>query len=571
MGCLQRLAQHRHVRFPSEELEVRYEQERVGRLVCKLQVIAVLLLLAGLDMGQANAIFGGSLIFAGIAQLLLSLLARYSKKAFAQSYNPVLITLFCLNIAPVSLLHYQGKTIASDMGGVAGEDIIYLMLVLHIGGFMELRTCYYVILMYAVLAAQVWFYVRPGTEPLSGESLVSLIIVFHSYHLFLFVNFYIEAGTRRKLFRAQLEVEEHFESRMALAQAEHKAAIDTQEQAAVQSFVRAVFDVFGSLIWKSAGEFEEPRLYFAQEPNPALDELLGQPSADQPLDLILGPQPAVLGDAQERWQQERQRLWSYAALEASHPTGEPTESGQAQGSDMARKIAMVRHVGEGKTQNIELFVQKSGDIVLFGVLLGAGEKLPPPAPAQVEVPDNRVGHIRPEIAVGFKAVGPKAASNASSVSSIGSADSDALWSIVDGLGKDVSVLVNAADHSVISSTDKFRACFSGPGALKIDGPFPETIDHLVSQCEHADTTGTRCEAPLRLIGKQWRKWRIEFDAHGCFELLPAVNGIVSVKVSISSSGQPALRRQQKTSRRSRRHRFRRRAPEGPAKRDIVSL
>ena len=172
---------------------------------------------------------------------------------------------------------------------------------------------------------------------------------------------------------------------------------------------------------------------------------------------------------------------------------------------------------------------------------------------------------------GSRTAGPKAPSNASSASSVGSANSEALWSIVDGLGEDVSVWINAADRTIIKSTDKFNACFSVPEPLKIDGPFAETIARLASQGEHADAAVRRCEVPLRLIGKQWGKWSIEFDARGCFEVLPAVDGVVAVKVDITSSGQPALRRQHETPQRTRSRRSRRGVAKGRAKAALESL
>merc|ERR1740121_2699895 len=104
----------------------------------------------------------------------------------------------------------------------------------------------------------------------------------------------------------------------------------------MQSLMSGIFDVHGTLQWVAAGEFSEPRLCFSMEANLPLDEVLLQPAAGQPLDILLGPMPEASPEARDRWLTERQRIWDYVALEAKVPETKEGGTSPAASSRMAR-------------------------------------------------------------------------------------------------------------------------------------------------------------------------------------------------------------------------------------------
>merc|ERR1740121_3060365 len=114
----------------------------------------------------------------------------------------------------------------------------------------------------------------------------------------------------------------------------------------------AIFDICGTLRWRTADEVAEPQLCFGEEPILHLDELLLQPAAGQPLDILLGPMPTATGDERDRWLKERERLWKYVALEA---VGSPSEDEQGESEKnlrMARKIAITGGDKAGKRMEL---------------------------------------------------------------------------------------------------------------------------------------------------------------------------------------------------------------------------
>lgn len=465
----------------------------------------------------------------GLLCMLLRLLHRYSVKAFVRCYDAVLVLLLCALMLPGCQEHYLGQALGANVPSTAyGESTasVIMMFLMHLGGFLELRFPYYIIFAYLMVAVQIAFNILFGTDPMNAQQRFDTLLFSHFCHILIFVNFYTEEGVRRDLFRAQTDLEAHASKSLALAEVEHKAAIGLKEQEALLSFVRSVFDIFGNLIFASADEFDEPRLHFESEPNAALDELLEQSSARKPLDMVLGPMPMLLGDVRERWQQERQRLWSYAALEATKAADEPTEHSGVQGKGLARKIALTCTPGEGRAQSIELFIQRSGDRVLFGILLGAAERLPPPA-SEVEVAASCHGPRSQWLPASAKSI-----SDASSTSSVPSSPNRA-----DGA---VSVWINAEDRGILKRTKQFDAWFNGPGALKIDGEFERVINDLL-QFDHP--VGRRCEASVRLNGQTVAQhYMLVIDAKAVFEVLAPVDGTNPVMITIISSWQPRFRR-----------------------------
>ena len=107
------------------------------------------------------------------------------------------------------------------------------------------------------------------------------------------------------------------------------AKVCAAEQEALQSFMVAVFDIFGHLVWKTSTIDDEPHLCFEDEPNVALDELLQQPLRGQSLEALLGMRSEIS-------QRERLRLWEYASAEASSSEAEPRSNTRI----CARKIGL---------------------------------------------------------------------------------------------------------------------------------------------------------------------------------------------------------------------------------------
>jgi len=177
-----------------------------------------------------------------------------------------------------------------------------------------------------------------------------------------------EINHRVQLLSTCVALEEQLNTNKALAKSESDAAMKGAQQAGLLSFTRAVFDIVGYLSWHTVEEFDEPRLCFSDEQNSALDELLQQPTAGKQLDILLGAMPPQRGPDRDEWQQERQRLWTYATVEAR-------SYGSAVSGDQelppARKIALAcRDVGSNRIE-IELFVRAYCDgKALFGILAG---------------------------------------------------------------------------------------------------------------------------------------------------------------------------------------------------------
>jgi len=156
-----------------------------------------------------------------------------------------------------------------------------------------------------------------------------------------------------------------------MAQAEREgvvAKVCAAEQVALHSFMVAVFDIFGQLEWRTSTHDDEPRLFFEEKPNTALNELFHKPMAGQSLEALLGQ--ASGGDL---WRRERQRLWEYAALEAG-PQEETSPGASRRAHMVARKIGLTCMDASNSALEIELFMRPaSAGKAIFGILVIRGE------------------------------------------------------------------------------------------------------------------------------------------------------------------------------------------------------
>eukprot|EP00930_Biecheleria_cincta_P014426 TRINITY_DN12409_c0_g1_i1.p1 TRINITY_DN12409_c0_g1~~TRINITY_DN12409_c0_g1_i1.p1 ORF type:complete len:609 (+),score=90.90 TRINITY_DN12409_c0_g1_i1:142-1968(+) len=177
--------------------------------------------------------------------------------------------------------------------------------------------------------------------------------------------------TSREMFVLRKRLERQVVQERALAKDEREAAmakVSAAEQAALRSFMAAVFDTFGHLHWVRTG-VNEPKLCFTS-PGKFLNALMKQDMSGRPLDALLGKAPAH-GEARDRWHHERQRLWTYAALEAA-PQHEEEEQAEEQSKvlKVARKLTFTCTNATGNTFEAELFLRPGSEgRTLFGLLL----------------------------------------------------------------------------------------------------------------------------------------------------------------------------------------------------------
>merc|ERR1719414_1665021 len=116
---------------------------------------------------------------------------------------------------------------------------------------------------------------------------VKITVFYYVLTVALLVRCRQEVQTRRSNLMLQIELEYKAEQQETEAKAESASAMAKCMFAedALYSFMAAVFDVFGNLEWRTLHGADGPRLYFPEQSNAALAELLGRSVAGQPLDV----------------------------------------------------------------------------------------------------------------------------------------------------------------------------------------------------------------------------------------------------------------------------------------------
>jgi len=254
--------------------------------------------------------------------------------------------------------HDEGLQVLCCIGWIIGflcfaeVNLLYLLWLVHFGPLVWVLN-------------GVWLGVSTSTEMFIKLSLVYYLISM----LTLFQAIRSERACRQML-QMQVSLERQAQMERSLVQAERTAIVNKAfavEQQALRAFMAAVFDIMGQLEWRTIEADSEPTLCFIDEPNPALDSLLKTSTSGMPLEVVLGPPPDPRGPGRDKYTKERQRLCSYAYMEATRPR---EDAGESTGHCSTRKISITCADSSGQQFEAELFIGPGGsDRALFGMLL----------------------------------------------------------------------------------------------------------------------------------------------------------------------------------------------------------
>lgn len=553
MPCPRRLPCIGSISFSSAEMEGRYTRERAERLAkrlmpivcCGIFLVLLRMCYAGLEAPLVERFRQNCTVLVLLALVGLWVQHRVSAEAFLRFYDFILFGACCvylpLSISPGDMGQVWSP---STLDNLQNEVLITIQAIIFahaVSSILELKWYYFAAFLHFIIVIQAAFVLLFGASMMPAvQRLQTILFTYFGFLVMIWASFGNEA-TRRELFAARVRLERDLEQDRELAKAERALALKDAEQAALLSFVRSVFDIFGRLVWNAVGDFEESRLHFAQEDNPALEELLQRPASQQPLDILLGPMPAVPGSSRDQWQEDRQRLWSYVQREVGESTGEMAEEEQPpQGQGLARKIAVTCRAAEMQAETIEIFVQRSPDgEVLFGILRGAS------CAAEVEATPSEIRQYKSALKqISSRSATESISSSASSASSNSSSSTADLWHLVSRDSKDVSFVIDAADSSspIMRCSAEYHMLFSGPASLLIHPTHANNLYQAIRASIDRGKQGGR--ARVLLISNQLESWRITMDALCTYKVLPAHSdpGATPVAIRFADFGQPSLKR-----------------------------
>jgi len=342
----------------------------------------------------------------------------------------------------------------------------------------------------------------------------------------------------------QKQLKQQAEEERALAQAEREmvvAKVTAAEQAALHSFIVAVFDIFGHLVWRTSCHDDEPRLCFADEPNAALDELLQQGVAGKSLEVLLGKP-----HDEELWKRERQRLWEYAALEAASED----ICHEANAHIVARKIGLTCTDASNTAFEIELFIRPgSAGSVIYGILVLHRGHPGVVAEAERSVSIDRGEERYSGVYAGSRSSGSSVSSRSSGIELLLPIDDSTgcvgeVFAWVDAAGHGLPILKCSAGFTLISGPSSSGILFLE--MLDDAAGFMRWFQHMLNSYFVEDVEdkyqvpSARCHIRLHHVGRPSASNALELRAECAMDVEGTLSGTEDFEIDDGSGLVPVL-------------------------------